>query len=98
MMRKKLKTGLQSESLIHSHKNLEAEKTDNCKKFWPLKQSGLWFFPTFPVGLKSQLHVFSNLNSNCLNVLDLKNLQEQVKKYSVSKIALTFDSLNKLFQ
>ena len=54
MMRKELKPGLQTErpephSL--SHKNLVTEKTDYfCKKFWPLKQSGLWFFLTFPVG------------------------------------------------
>ena len=28
---------------------------------------------------------FSNLNSNCSNLLDMRNLQEQVKKHSVTK-------------
>jgi hypothetical protein len=40
---------------------------------------------------------FSNLISKCSNSLDLKNLQEHVKKHLLSKIELTFHCLNKLF-
>ena len=40
---------------------------------------------------------FSNLNSNCSNALDLRNLQKQAKTHSVSKIVLIFHSLNKFF-
>ena len=46
---------------------------------------------------KSQ-YFFSNLNSNCSNILDLRNLLEQVKKsLLLPKIVLTFHCLNKLF-
>ena len=37
------------------------------------------YFLTFPVGFLNPNH-FSNLNYNCSNALDLRNLQEQVKK------------------
>ena len=36
------------------------------------------FFLTFPVP-----KIFSNLNSNCSNLLDMRNLQEQVKKLKI---------------
>ena len=36
-------------------------------------------FLTFPACFQIPI-IFSNLNSNCPNLLDLKNLQEQVKK------------------
>ena len=42
-------------------------------------------------------NIFSNLNSNCSNILYLRNVQEKVKNCSVSKIVLTFHCLNKLF-
>ena len=38
------------------------------------------FFLTFPIGLSIPIIFFFNLNSNCSDVLDLRNLQEQVKK------------------
>ena len=42
--------------------------------------------------------MFSNLNFNCSILLDLRNLQEQVKKaFCYQKIVLTFHCLNKLF-
>ena len=45
--------------------------------------SNLWvrilFFLTFPACFKIPIF-FSNLNSDCSNVLDLRNLQEQVEK------------------
>ena len=46
-------------------------------------------------------NIFSNLNLNCSNLLDMRNLQEQVKKafcyqwYFFTKIVLTFHCLNK---
>ena len=52
-------------------------------------------FLTFPV---SQSFFFSNFHSNCSNVLDMRSLQEQVKKHHVSKIGLTFHFLNELFE
>ena len=43
-------------------------------------------------------NIFSNMNSNCSNLLDRRNLQEQVKKaLCYQKIVLTFHCLNKLF-
>ena len=36
-------------------------------------------FLTFPICLHISI-IFSNLNSNCFNLLDLINLQEEVKK------------------
>ena len=42
--------------------------------------------------------VVFNLNYNCSNLLDMRNLQEQVKKnIRLPKIVLTFHCLNKLF-
>ena len=43
---------------------------------------------------------FSNLNSNCSNLIAMKNLQEQVEKpfCYVPKIVLTFHCLNRLFR
>ena len=40
--------------------------------------------------IQPQFPNFSELNFNCFNVLDMRNLQEHVKKKSVSKIALPF--------
>ena len=43
---------------------------------------------------------FSNLNSNCSNLLDYwiwETSRNKLKKHSVTKIVLTFHSLNKLF-
>ena len=57
---------------------------------------GIVHFLTFPACFYIP-NIFSNLNSNCSNVLDLRNLQQQVKKAFVSKIVLTFHCLNKLF-
>ena len=48
---------------------------------------------TFPADFYI-LIIFSYLKSNCSNILDLRNLQEQVKKHSVSKIV---HYLNRLF-
>ena len=48
-----------------------------CKKLFWFDNSDLNFL-TFPVISESQLF-FSDLNYNCSNVLDLKNLEEQVK-------------------
>ena len=42
----------------------------------------------------SESTYFSDLNYVCANVLFLRNLQEQVKKHSVSKIVLTFHCTN----
>ena len=39
----------------------------------------IFFFLTFPACFSNPM-IFSNLNSNCSNLLDLRNLQEQVKK------------------
>ena len=41
-------------------------------------------FLTFPACFKIPI-IFSNLNYNCSNLLDMRNLQEQVKKHSVTK-------------
>ena len=41
---------------------------------------------------------FSNLNFYCSNLLDIRNLQEQVKKNMLPEIVLTFHYLNNLFQ
>ena len=46
-------------------------------------------FLTFLAIFKSQL-IFRILYCNCSYVLDVRNLQEQLKEYSVSKILLTF--------
>ena len=45
-----------------------------------------WLFSNFPVGFWIPI-IFSTLNLNCSNVLDLRN---KLKKSSVSKIVLTF--------
>ena len=43
-------------------------------------------------------NIFSNLNSNCSNLLDRRNLQEQVKKaFWIPKIVLTLHCVNRLF-
>ena len=42
--------------------------------------------------------IISGLNSNCSDLSDMRNLQEQVKKaFCIPKIALTFHCLNNLF-
>ena len=41
-------------------------------------------FLTFPACILIPIF-FSNLNSNCSNLLDMRNLQEEVKKHSVTK-------------
>ena len=42
---------------------------------------------------------FSNFNSNCSNLSDMRNLQEKVKKtFWYKKNVLTFHCLNKLFK
>ena len=41
-------------------------------------------FLTFPADLQIRIF-FSNLNSDCSNLLDLRNLKEHVKKQSVTK-------------
>ena len=49
-------------------------------------------FLNFPIGFYIPT-CFSNLNSNCSNVCDLKNIsRNKSRKYSVSKIVLTFSS------
>ena len=53
-------------------------------------------FLTFLAIFKSQLF-FPILYCNCSNVLDMRNLQEQLKKYSVSKILLTFHCIDVRF-
>ena len=40
---------------------------------------------------------FSDLNYNCSNLLDMRNLQEQVKKRFVTIIVLAVHCLNELF-
>ena len=58
---------------------------------------GILFFLTFPACFKIPIF-FSNLNSNCSNLLDLRNLQEQVKKsILLPKFFLTFHCPNQLF-
>ena len=47
-------------------------------------------FLTFPVGFYIPI-IFSNLNYNYSNVLDLRNFHGQVKKHSVSKTVLTLN-------
>ena len=45
-------------------------------------------------------NIFSNLNSNCSNLLDMRNLQEQVKKHSVAKNCsdlLLFEQIDLVF-
>ena len=57
-------------------------------------------FLTFPACFEIPIF-FSNLNSNCSNVLDLRNLQaesrDKLKSILLPKIVLTFHCLNKLF-
>ena len=48
---------------------------------------------TFPVGFSIPI-IFSNLNLNCSNLLDLRNLLQEVKKHSV----LTFQCSNNFFR
>ena len=48
------------------------------------KSRGNVSFLTFPACFKIPIF-FSNLNYNCSNLLDMRNLQEQVKKHSVAK-------------
>ena len=45
---------------------------------------GKYYFLTFPACFSIPI-TFSNLNSNCSNSLDMRNLQEQVKKHSFTK-------------
>ena len=57
--------------------------------FRSTQQSNFWhlvsvIFELLLHGSKSQ-YFFSNLNSNCSNLLDMRNLQEQVKKHFVTK-------------
>ena len=61
---------------------------------WKADENG--FFPNFSCMFLNP-NIFSNLNSNCSNFLYMRNLQEQVKKHSVTKIVLTFHYSNKLF-
>ena len=43
-------------------------------------------------------HNFFNLNSNCSNLLDMRNLQKQSKMYSVTKNCSELSHFEKLFQ
>ena len=55
-----------------------------------------WAFSNFSCIFQIPIF-FSNLNSNCSNFLDMRNLQEQVKKaFCYQKLTLHW--LNKLFQ
>ena len=47
-------------------------------------KSCISYFSNFPCIFLNRIF-FSNLNSNCSNLLYLKNLQDQVKKHSVTK-------------
>ena len=53
--------------------------TDCDGVLWKGKFTTLIHFLTFPVCF-SISKVFNNLNLNCSNLLDLRNLQEEVKK------------------
>ena len=54
-------------------------------------------FLTFPAGFLIPIF-FSNMNSNCSNLLDTSNLQEQVKKsILLPKVVLTFHCVKKMF-
>jgi hypothetical protein len=57
------------------------------KQQWKIRAQNICL--TFPVGFWIPI-ISSNLYLNFSNVLDLRNLQEQVKKDSGSKIVLTF--------
>ena len=54
-------------------------------------------FLTFPACFSIQI-IFSNLNYNCSNLLDLKTSRNRLKSILLPKIVLTFHCLNKLFQ
>ena len=54
----------------------EMKNCSACAHF----QTELQYFQTFPVCMYLNPNIISNLNSNCSNLLDLRNLQEQVKK------------------
>ena len=64
-------------------KNKELKGGKSFDEIWCTKLS---------IHSKSQ-YFFFNLNPNCPDLLDLRNLQEQVKK----PLVLTFHCLNKLF-
>ena len=80
-------------NVIQLKKNWMTESKVTCKSLYFLCM--YLGFLTFPVGFKIQF-IFPNFDSDCSNLLDLKTLQEQVKKHSVSKIVMTFHYLNKL--
>ena len=53
-------------------------------------------FLTFPACFSIPIF-FSKLNSNCSNLLDMKNLQEQVKKVKILQILDLQPPISKVF-
>ena len=74
-----------------------------CSSRWSWQDHGfdqgkIIFWWSIWLILVSNFAFFSNLNSNCSDLLDLRNLKEQGKKsILLPKIVLTFHCLNKLF-
>ena len=65
---------------IHLYSIFEKSSSKN----WIFKSISELIFPTFPACFCIPIF-FSNLNYNCSNLLDLRNLQEQVKKEFCNK-------------
>ena len=82
----KANTVVRSSNTVARSLNLE-KKSWNCSlhsfsnksREIVLRYSSLWHFLTFPVCFKIPI-IFSNFDYNCSIFLDVRNLQEQVKK------------------
>ena len=66
---------------------LKNTKNNNTKKIntkVTLKNKIIVFFLTLPACFSVPI-IFSNLKYDCSNLVDVRNLQEQVKKHSVTE-------------
>ena len=94
-----IKRQLRKQTLIFRpiQKNLQPNLASQRFQQEFISSKAIFIFYFFQHVSKFQ-YFFSNLNSNCPNLLDMRNLQEQVEKnILLPKIVLTFHCLNKLF-